>query len=102
MASTDSPGAGGDANPASNLPLEGIRVLDVGTRISAPFCAGLLGELGADVIKVDPLITVSFVQCSDEKCSPAVSQPTSVEAASWTTSDLNTTVEAILQSLAIS
>jgi crotonobetainyl-CoA:carnitine CoA-transferase CaiB-like acyl-CoA transferase len=28
-------------------------VLDVGTRISAPFCAGLLGELGADVIKVE-------------------------------------------------
>ncbi|HVB94267.1 MAG TPA: CaiB/BaiF CoA-transferase family protein [Acidimicrobiales bacterium] len=34
-------------------PLSGIRVLDVGTRISAPFCAGLLGELGADVIKVE-------------------------------------------------
>jgi crotonobetainyl-CoA:carnitine CoA-transferase CaiB-like acyl-CoA transferase len=28
-------------------------VIDVGTRISAPFCAGLLGELGADVIKVE-------------------------------------------------
>ena len=35
------------------LPLAGVRVLDVGTRISAPFCAGLLGELGADVIKVE-------------------------------------------------
>ncbi len=34
-------------------PLGGIRVIDVGTRISAPFCAGLLGELGADVIKVE-------------------------------------------------
>ncbi len=34
-------------------PLAGLRVLDVGTRISAPFCAGLLGELGADVIKVE-------------------------------------------------
>lgn len=34
-------------------PLTGIRVIDVGTRISAPFCAGLLGELGADVIKVE-------------------------------------------------
>jgi formyl-CoA transferase len=28
-------------------------VLDVGTRISAPFCAGLLGELGAEVIKIE-------------------------------------------------
>ena len=34
-------------------PLAGVRVIDVGTRISAPFCAGLLGELGADVIKVE-------------------------------------------------
>src|SRR3954465_13214133 len=34
-------------------PLEGVRVIDVGTRISAPFCAGLLGEQGAEVIKVE-------------------------------------------------
>ena len=38
---------------ATGGPLRGIRVIDVGTRISAPFCAGLLGELGADVIKVE-------------------------------------------------
>ena len=40
-------------NGESGGPLRGIRVIDVGTRISAPFCAGLLGELGADVIKVE-------------------------------------------------
>ena len=40
------------SDPAGG-PLAGIRVIDVGTRISAPFCAGLLGELGADVIKVE-------------------------------------------------
>ncbi|MBV8691910.1 MAG: CoA transferase [Actinobacteria bacterium] len=34
-------------------PLTGVRVLDVGTRIAAPFCAGLLGEMGAEVIKVE-------------------------------------------------
>jgi crotonobetainyl-CoA:carnitine CoA-transferase CaiB-like acyl-CoA transferase len=42
--------AGGPPGPG---PLAGVRVIDVGTRISAPFCAGLLGELGADVIKVE-------------------------------------------------
>jgi len=34
-------------------PLDGLRVLDLGTRIAAPFCAGLLGEQGAEVIKVE-------------------------------------------------
>lgn len=34
-------------------PLHGLRVLDVGTRVGGPFCAGLLGELGADVVKVE-------------------------------------------------
>jgi crotonobetainyl-CoA:carnitine CoA-transferase CaiB-like acyl-CoA transferase len=33
--------------------LTGVRVIDAGTRIAAPFCAGLLGEMGADVIKVE-------------------------------------------------
>jgi crotonobetainyl-CoA:carnitine CoA-transferase CaiB-like acyl-CoA transferase len=41
------------AAPGDPLPLEGLRVLDVGTRISAPFCAGLLGDMGAEVIKVE-------------------------------------------------
>jgi crotonobetainyl-CoA:carnitine CoA-transferase CaiB-like acyl-CoA transferase len=30
-----------------------VRVLDLGTRIGAPFAATLLGELGADVVKVE-------------------------------------------------
>ncbi len=33
--------------------LAGVRVLDLGTRIAAPFCAGLLGEQGAEVIKIE-------------------------------------------------
>ncbi len=34
-------------------PLAGVRVLDLGTRIGAPFAATLLADLGAEVIKVE-------------------------------------------------
>jgi formyl-CoA transferase len=34
-------------------PLEGVRILDVSTMIAAPFGATLLGDLGADIIKVE-------------------------------------------------
>ncbi|MBB5448797.1 crotonobetainyl-CoA:carnitine CoA-transferase CaiB-like acyl-CoA transferase [Paraburkholderia sp. Kb1A] len=33
--------------------LEGIRVLDFGRYIAGPFCAALLGDFGADVIRID-------------------------------------------------
>ena len=33
--------------------LDGVRVVDLGTRIAAPFCAGLLGEQGAEVVKIE-------------------------------------------------
>jgi formyl-CoA transferase len=35
-------------------PLDGIRVLEVGTLISGPFAGRLLGDLGAEVIKIEP------------------------------------------------
>ena len=33
--------------------LEGVRVVEVGSQVSAPFCARLLADYGADVIKVE-------------------------------------------------
>lgn len=57
-------------------PLHGVRVLDLGTRIAAPFCAGLLGEQGAEVIKIEQPGRGDFMR----DIGPFVTPPRDVDA----------------------
>ncbi|MEE2688221.1 MAG: CaiB/BaiF CoA-transferase family protein [Pseudomonadota bacterium] len=41
------------AKIASQLPLEGVRILDIATFVAAPFASTILSEFGAEVIKVE-------------------------------------------------
>ncbi len=40
--------------PAIGLPLVGLKVLEIGHYIAAPFCTRILADLGAEVIKLEP------------------------------------------------
>jgi crotonobetainyl-CoA:carnitine CoA-transferase CaiB-like acyl-CoA transferase len=44
--------------------LEGIRVIDFGRFIAGPYCAALLGDLGADVIRVER------IEGGEDRCVP--------------------------------
>ncbi|MBD2745430.1 CoA transferase [Microvirga sp. BT688] len=42
---------------SESLPLEGLRVLEIGHYIAAPFATRLLADLGAEVIKIEPPVS---------------------------------------------
>lgn len=44
-------------SPASAGALSDLRVIELGQLIAGPFCGQLLGDMGADVIKVEPPVT---------------------------------------------
>ena len=41
-------------SPENTGPLKGIRVVEMGQLIAGPFCGQLLGDMGAEVIKIEP------------------------------------------------
>jgi len=41
------------SNDNDKLPMDGIRVIDVGTFLAGPYAASILGEFGAEVLKVE-------------------------------------------------
>jgi len=41
------------ASETENLPMSGVRVIDLGTFLAGPYAASILGEFGAEVLKVE-------------------------------------------------
>ena len=46
--------SGATVSDTSNGPLSDLRVIELGQLIAGPFCGQLLGDLGAEVIKIEP------------------------------------------------
>jgi formyl-CoA transferase len=42
------------AQPEATGPLKGLRVIELGVLLAGPFCGQLLGDFGAEVIKIEP------------------------------------------------
>jgi formyl-CoA transferase len=50
---TDGPATDGPATDEERLPLADVRVLELGQLLAGPFCGQLLGDFGADVVKLE-------------------------------------------------
>lgn len=48
-------------------PLAGIRILEIGAYISAPYAGGILESLGAEVVKIEPLEGEAFRRGEDNR-----------------------------------
>jgi sugar lactone lactonase YvrE len=48
------PGAQRAVGAAARAPLDGVRILEFGSYADVPYAASLLGDMGADVIKIEP------------------------------------------------
>jgi formyl-CoA transferase len=44
----------GQAAQFSNGPLSDLRVIEMGTLLAGPFCGQILGDMGAEIIKIEP------------------------------------------------
>ncbi len=55
MSEPSPPAASGPATPATSLPLAGLRVIEFTHMVMGPTCGMVLADLGAEVIKVEPL-----------------------------------------------
>ena len=40
-------------SPSLNGPLDGLKVVEMGQLIAGPFCGQLLGDMGAEVVKLE-------------------------------------------------